>query len=89
MDDMSQVLSDNQKIALVTLWLCGIRAIAFQGDDFALCLEGGNFAGNFHFQEAGSILDFSVMGKYMQKFKTYYFKDIIQIFCPEYANALF
>lgn len=87
--EISQVLSYGQKIALITLYLSGIRGIAFQGDSLVLYREGNIFAGNFHFKAASNIFDFSAIEEYMGKYKIYSLCSIIQNFCPEYIEVTF
>ncbi len=86
--DESIVLSNEQQLILATLYLSGIRGIAYQEDDFALYREEGLFAGNMKFIKNYSTFDFSVLEKHMKLYETYSLSDIIKTLCTEYAYVI-
>lgn len=86
--DEKDTLSNEQQIILATLYLSGIRGIAYQGNDLALYHEGNHFAGNMKFIENSNVFDFSILEEYMKPRQTYYLSNIIETLCPKYTYVL-
>lgn len=87
-DISKNVLSNKKQLMLTTLYLSGIRGIAYQNTDFALYHDGGYFAGNMKFIKDTNEFDFSVLAGYLEPQKTYSLRSIIKELCPKYKYVL-
>ena len=84
--DKTNVLSDNQKLILATLYVAGMREITIQKESFALWNSSGEFANEFSFKVHG--FDFSNLIPFFELHKKYSLSFIIKEFCPYYALIL-
>ncbi len=87
--DEASLLSDKQKIILVTFYLMGIDHFFFRDNKFEL-YSGSHLIQKFcfKFNSNHEELNFKVLDGYFYPNKSYELRDIIHKFCPEYIDIL-
>ena len=85
MNDVSNVLSKEKQLILVTFYKYGMDGISF--DKSYICFKrNGCFAGTLNFDSEP--FDFTEILEYMELRHTYSLSSIIENFCPEYKDII-
>ncbi len=86
--DVSNVLSDKQKIVLTAMYLCDVHSFIYTKYCFSLLDKDGEFIKMFNFSKDDDEFNLRILDNYLIEQHTYNMEDIIKSFCPEYAYLI-